>query len=398
MPFLNADITSLCATLPEFSTGDNLSTFLKSVDNLITFLVGQQLTASQEFILNSNIIARIKGEPRDFLNYSNKTAWAEVRPALLAKYGDRRSEDILVTQLSTTVQKNHESYDQYHQRITKNLNDLLQHTTLNDNVETANFKTPYFKNIALKTFCTGINEPYAEYLSHFTITSLEQALQKCIVYDNHKSQQKYMNYLKTQQNNKPFSPKQKPANTNQTFFNNNPNPTRNVFQPNSNSYPRQPNFNSFQRQPNFNSNPRQNFSQTNSNLASRNNAHQSTNFATRPNTNATPNSNFNSFRNNPQNNNNFNRQIRNPQPEKYHATPMTEVQTLATRNEPMDLDASTIRRTHNFNINANSDENFEYAPEYFEVTDDDYPQELVEETSQDFLEDPTDEDPPPISI
>uniref|UniRef100_A0A6P7H664 Dr1-associated corepressor homolog n=1 Tax=Diabrotica virgifera virgifera TaxID=50390 RepID=A0A6P7H664_DIAVI len=207
-----------------------------------------------------------------------------------------------------------------------------------------------------------------------------------------------MNYLKTQPNNKPFSPKQKPANTNQTFFNNNPNPTRNVFQQNSNSYPRQPNFNSYQRQPNFfNSNPRQNFSQTNSNLTSRNNAHQNTNFATRPNANATPNPNFNSFRNNPQNNN-FNRKIRNPQPERYHATPMTEVQTLATTNEPMDLDASTIRRTHNFNINANSDENFEYTPDYFEVNDDDYPQELIEETSQDFLEDPTDEHPPPISI
>ncbi|CAG9840718.1 unnamed protein product [Diabrotica balteata] len=77
---------------------------------------------------------------------------------------------------------------------------------------------------------------------------------------------------------------------------------------------------------------------------------------------------------------------------------MTKVQTIATRNEPMDLDTSTIRRTHQFNINANSDENFEYTPEYFEVNDNDYPQELIEETSQDFLEDPTDKNPPLISI
>lgn len=130
MSLQNNDISSLCATLPEFNTGDNLSTFIKSVDNLITFLRTQNLTQPQEFILNANIISRIKGEPRDFLNYSNLTLWTDVRPSLLAKYGDRRSEDILSTQLSTTVQYDNETYDQYHQRISNNLNDLLQHIVL----------------------------------------------------------------------------------------------------------------------------------------------------------------------------------------------------------------------------------------------------------------------------
>uniref|UniRef100_A0A6P7H3B2 Uncharacterized protein LOC114346475 n=1 Tax=Diabrotica virgifera virgifera TaxID=50390 RepID=A0A6P7H3B2_DIAVI len=202
MPITNADISSLCATLPEFTAGQNLSTFIKSVDNLLIFLQQQNTTAPQEFIINAYILSRIKGEPRDYLNYSNKTNWTDVRPALLTKYGDRRSEEILVTQLTTTVQKASESYDDYHHRIIDNLKDLLQHISLHNTPENLNFKTPYFRKLALKTFCTGLNNPYCEHLSHFQLDSLDEALQKCIALDNHKNQVSYMNFLKSQQKRK----------------------------------------------------------------------------------------------------------------------------------------------------------------------------------------------------
>lgn len=369
MPMKNSDISSLCGTLPEFSTGDNLSTFIKSVVNLLTFLATQELTAPQEFILNANIVSRIKGEPRDFLNYSNKTTWQDVRPALLAKYGDRRSEDILVTQFSTTVQKHNETYDEYHQRVLNNLNDLLQHITLNNNTATINFKTPYFKGIALKTFCSGINEPYCEYLSHFQINSLEEALQKCITYDNHKNQQQYMNFLKSQQNKKPSSFKQSPNNPNQTNFN----PARitpNVFSRNNHL---QPNSTAPQRnnsQPNFNV-PRNN-PQISGMSPSRNNFLP------------------NNLTNNTQH---FNRSplVRNSQNQPNISTPMSGIQTITNKTQPMSV---STRRTHNFNIGTATDENPEIATNNFEYNEE--TENFQEENFQDFQDNPLEEQPPPL--
>lgn len=367
MPMNNSDISSICATLPEFSTGDNLSTFIKSADNLIAFLATQEITPAQEFILNANIISRIKGEPRGFLNYSNKTIWTDVRPALLAKYGDRRSEDILVTQLSTTVQKFNETYDQYHQRVSNNLNDLLQHVTLNNNVETVAFKTPYFKNMALKTFCSGINEPYCEYLSHFQITSLEEALQKCIAYDNHKNQQQYMNFLKTQQNKGPTSSRH---NSYQSRHNNRS--SKFSTQPHNNP---QCNFNSYNTFPRNNNNSQP----TNSSPCPRNDSQQ--NF----------NSPRNSFQNHSQrnifqcpnyNNNtqNFNRfpLLRNTHNQQNTSSPMSGVQTIHERNQPMSV---STRRTHNFNINFSNDDEIE---------------NYNENNFQDFYENLPEEQPPPV--
>lgn len=348
----NSDIASLCATLPIFSKeDDNISTFIKSVDNLIAFLIEQNLTAPQQFILNANIVSRIKGEPRNFLNYSNKTVWADIRPALLSKYGDRRSEDILVTQLSTTVQKFNETYDQYHQRVSNNLNDLLQHITLNDNEPTVNFKTPYFKNIALKTFCTGVNEPYCEYLSHFQTSSLEEALQKCIAYDNHKNQQQYMNFLKGQQNKKHFSPTKRPNNP-APPSNVRPNYSRNHPQQNFNSQP-QSNFNSFRNTPSNNT-PRNSFQSNNF----RNNYSQRFNRSPllRNNTNAQNNSNH---------------------------TPMSGVQTINSRNEPM---STSTRRTHHFNLHATTEEEPEFILNDYEN------HEKID--GQDFQIGPTNEPPP----
>ncbi|XP_050516263.1 asparagine-rich protein-like [Diabrotica virgifera virgifera] len=384
MPVTNSDIASLCWTLPEFSSKEDISTFIKSVDNLLTFLGTQELTEPQLFILNTHIVSRIKGDPRNFLNYSNKTVWTEIRPALLSKYGDRRSEDILVTQLSTTVQKHNESYDQYHQRISTNLNDLLQHVTLNDNAATVNFKTPYFKNIALKTFCSGINEPYNEYLSHFEIKSIEEALQKCIAYDNHKNQQQYMSFLKSQQNRTPLA-KQRPPNQNQLSHNNNRYTSLQPTQPNFVRSPHnapfrnpEPNFN-FASQPNFNNfHPQQNFNSREDNYQ-RNfprNAPQENNY--------------------PRNVQHRLNKYRNPRNQQNYAPPMSGVQTISTKNhQPM----TVTTNGHHFNIASNQIDTSEINIENYDSENYDTEQateEYVDTNYQDFPLVPPKEQPPPV--
>ncbi|XP_050516265.1 putative uncharacterized protein DDB_G0279653 [Diabrotica virgifera virgifera] len=369
MPITNADISSLCVTLPEFTAGQNLSTFIKSVDNLLIFLQQQNTTAPQEFIINAHILSRIKGEPRDYLNYSNKTNWTDVRPALLTKYGDRRSEEILVTQLTTTVQKASESYDDYHHRIIDNLNDLLQHISLHNTPENLNFKTPYFRKLALKTFCTGLNNPYCEHLSHFQLDSLDEALQKCIALDNHKNQVSYMNFLKSQQ--KTEKPK-----TNNSF------PT--AFKSNFNA--RAPN--------NFSNNQFRPYAQNISNFSNQRNQFipQNPNFHNNNSRPAFTSNNSNNYRNNFANNRTPYRspmlrhqQINTP-------TPMSGVQSINTETRPMTIS------TQNFNVETDyyNEPHTQHNNVDEEFTDNSVSDEPSEYVEQNFHDLALDEHPPPL--
>lgn len=223
MPLSNTDINNLFNTLPEYSPEANLSTFVNSVDNLFLFLQTQNITEVQTYIANCHVLSKVKGEARDFLNLHKKQNWPDVKVALLQKYGDQRTEDILLTQLTTTTQKRNETYNDYFHRITLALNDLLQHVSLHDDPNTAQFKKTFFEQQALRTFCTGLNNPYCDHLSHFNLTSLDEALQKCIAYDNHKQQQQYMSYLKSTMYPKEYSSNKKPNFPPRNNSQNNPN-------------------------------------------------------------------------------------------------------------------------------------------------------------------------------
>lgn len=331
MPLSNTDINNLCNTLPEFKPEDNLSTFIKSVDNLILFFNQQTVDATQIYIINTHIISKVKNEARDFLNLHNKTTWDEVKPLLLQKYGDRRTEEILLTQLNTTVQKRSESYDDYYNRITVALNDLLQHVSLHENnAQAVEFKASFFRKQALRTFCTGINNPYCDHLSHFELNSLDEALQKCIALDNHKQQQQYMSYLK------------------------------------STTYPRD-----YQKPQS--SRPPPNNNQRNSQPQNQN---QNRTYNPRP---QPPNNVFDFNKPGPRQTFPTNRQVfgpssrPNPPQNQFKPTPMSGIQTQRTnfsQNKPSPMSTSTYNnRSYNYNVECEStyQENPEYSENFREI-------------------------------
>ncbi|KAL3281963.1 hypothetical protein HHI36_005166 [Cryptolaemus montrouzieri] len=131
-PLSRDDIQLLLQSIPEYFPGENLSIFVNEVDNLCKHL---------------------EGEARDFLSFQNATNWPSIRRVLLQKYGDQRSEDLLVSSLTHCVQKINETYMQYYSRILKSYSDLIQYLTLNiaDPVF-LNTKSEIWKDWLLKPF------------------------------------------------------------------------------------------------------------------------------------------------------------------------------------------------------------------------------------------------------
>lgn len=248
------EIQLLMNAIPEYHPGQNLSIFINEVDNLLRHLQNR-LSPDLVYVVGFNIRSKIKGEARDFIAYQNATDWPEIRAALLQKYGDQRSEELLESALRHCVQLKKESYMDYYSRLLKAFNDLVQHITLNINdANYLHFKKIEYEKLALKTFQIGIIEPYRSYLSNFTLTTIEECLNKCTFFDNRKQEWEYCEFLRKSNdpNNKPHNFSTKPHFSNQpprTYPNTQVRPS---FQPqNSTNNFRNPNFitnnNSFQR-------------------------------------------------------------------------------------------------------------------------------------------------------
>lgn len=196
MFFQISELNALTNSLPEFYPGSNLSTFITAVDNLAEFLQGK-LTPTQTYLFNISILAKTKNEARDYLNFQRETEWPGIRNALLRKYGDQRNEELLISALRNTIQKRNENYNDYYDRILLCQNDLLQYVQLHErDPNIFAFKKSFYQNQALQIFCSGLNEPYRSHLMHFDISSLDEALNKCRVFDNKLQENSYVDYLR----------------------------------------------------------------------------------------------------------------------------------------------------------------------------------------------------------
>lgn len=191
-----SDLQLLLQAVPEYYPGQNLSIFINEVDNLTKHL-NKRLTVDQVYACNAQIRSKIKGEARDFIAFMNAVDWSQIRAALLQKYGDQRSEEILTTALTQCVQKRNESYMEYYGNLLKCFNDLMQYISLHteDQAYLAYKKLDYQK-LALKTFTIGLLEPYRSYVSHFDIQSIEEAISKCQTLDNRKQEWDYCEFLR----------------------------------------------------------------------------------------------------------------------------------------------------------------------------------------------------------
>ncbi|KAL3279610.1 hypothetical protein HHI36_017116 [Cryptolaemus montrouzieri] len=161
-PLSRNDIQLLLQSIPEYFPGENLSIFVNEVDNLCKHLEGRRV--------------------------------------LLQKYGDQRSEDLLVSSLTHCVQKETETYMQYYSRILKSYSDLIQYLTLNiaDPVF-FEYKKRDMERLALKTFQIGLLEPHRSFLSNFNLNSIEDCMNKCQFYDNRKREWEFSEFIRRTQ-------------------------------------------------------------------------------------------------------------------------------------------------------------------------------------------------------
>src|SRR6195952_2720864 len=149
------EVQLLLQAIPEYSPGQNLSIFINEVDNLTQHL-NKRLTADLVYVVNFNIRSKIKGDARDYISHQNATEWHEIRAALLQKYGDQRSEDLLTSSLTQCVQLRNESYMDYYGRLLKAFNDLIQYVSLHETDQNyLAFKKIEYERLALKTFQIG---------------------------------------------------------------------------------------------------------------------------------------------------------------------------------------------------------------------------------------------------
>lgn len=200
--FQTGELTALTKSLPEYFPGSNLSTFVTSVDNLAKFLESK-LSPTQTYLFNVSVLAKIKNEARDYLNFHNLTEWPGIREALLRKYGDQRNEELLLSALRNTIQLKHESFNEYYDKILLAQNDLLQFVQLHEtDPNSFLFKKHLYHNQSLQIFCSGLLEPYRTYLMNFDLPNLEAALNKCRVYDNKIQENNYTDYVRRLQDYK----------------------------------------------------------------------------------------------------------------------------------------------------------------------------------------------------
>ncbi|KAK4885763.1 hypothetical protein RN001_002034 [Aquatica leii] len=214
-------IQLLMQAIPEYFPGNNLSIFIKEVDNLLNHL-RDRLTPDLQYVVFFSIRSKIKEDARDYIAYANATQWTEIRTSLLRKYGDQRSEELLEANLRQCVQNRNENYSDFYTRVLKAFNDLIQIISLNANdPNLLIYKKFTYNQLALKTFQIGLLEPYRSYLSNFQLNTIEECLNKCYFYDNRKQEWEYCEFIRrshnnSNNNNKPIrhnSPLQNPSRT-----------------------------------------------------------------------------------------------------------------------------------------------------------------------------------------
>ncbi|KAL3283682.1 hypothetical protein HHI36_023923 [Cryptolaemus montrouzieri] len=107
--------------LPEYSGGsENLAYFLNQAENYLTLLKKGEENCLFNKLLLEQVKSKLIGEARDVLINSRCSRWGEIQDVLTNRFGDPRSEELLLHDLTTCYQRHNESYEQYHENIKQN--------------------------------------------------------------------------------------------------------------------------------------------------------------------------------------------------------------------------------------------------------------------------------------
>ncbi|KAK9876311.1 hypothetical protein WA026_012610 [Henosepilachna vigintioctopunctata] len=157
-------------------------------------------------LLLEQVKSKLTGEAQDVLLNSNCSRWGEIKETLTQRFGDPRSEELLLHDLTTTFQNYNETYEKFHEKIKQKLQILLEHVSVREiNSDIRISKEISYQNQALSTFKAGILQPYCRHLMNLDVRTLEQGLIECRKFDNNKAQVNFMNFMRNQNVNKKFN-------------------------------------------------------------------------------------------------------------------------------------------------------------------------------------------------
>jgi len=177
------ELKMIVESLPSFAPGDNLSLFISEIESFLEY-VKDKLTEAQTYLVGQALKAKIKGAARNIINFENANTWPLIKKVLIGQFGEKRSEDLLVANLSQLVQLPNEPYLNFYQKCMAAYHLLLENVMLNCSAEEQNFKNEYYKKLCASTFKLGLLEPYRSYISHFEMETIQDCLTKCQIYDN----------------------------------------------------------------------------------------------------------------------------------------------------------------------------------------------------------------------
>ncbi|XP_045460263.1 uncharacterized protein LOC123670760 [Harmonia axyridis] len=199
MEITQLEISMARDIVPEYSGGSkNLPYFLNQVETFLDLLKKEENSIFKKLLLDT-LKSKLTGEARDILINSRCTQWTEIREMLAHKFGDPRSEELLLHDLTTCFQNFNESYEQYHEKIKSKLQTLLEHVNVREiNRDIRIYKENNYNNQALSTFKAGVLEPYCRHLMSLNVSSLEQALFECRRLDHCKAQVSLMKFMRSQ--------------------------------------------------------------------------------------------------------------------------------------------------------------------------------------------------------
>lgn len=191
-------------SVPEYHGGPkSLFYFINNTEKFLSNFHFTDPVLSDYFL--QFVISRIQGEAKDLVILNNPTSWLTLKTLLLNKYKDPRSEQLLLTNLTSCFQTHSQNYEQYSSELNSRLLSLKEHVLLNStNDAEKNAKLTMFDNIAKNTFIAGIKEPYNAYLISQNTTSLDDCINKCRIFDDLKQQTNYHNFLRNSNTKNPF--------------------------------------------------------------------------------------------------------------------------------------------------------------------------------------------------
>ncbi|CAG9762686.1 unnamed protein product [Ceutorhynchus assimilis] len=260
----NKELDSFVQTIPSFDPQqpDTLSTFILGVDEVIQLFLNQTFAMcsnTQLYLLNLHILKRITGSAHTYIR-NNKLhtfipngfgTWYAIRAALLDQFGQLKTRNCLLREMTEDKQKPTETYRDFYLRVNTKLNELMQQTHLHiQDPAKAEAYNDMYREEALQTFVAGLNSPFREALSNIEVSTLRACIDHCEKYNNilmrHRALQSRSNTVvrpSANNNNIKSFQRQNLTQAGPSNFRNQMNPQPRFFNPNYRNFPNQSNQN-----------------------------------------------------------------------------------------------------------------------------------------------------------